>query len=111
MATVADPARGLPLTHKYPQLADVKAACEAASAHLARNSVRQRAVFHPPPRPATAQEKAKVQATLDRFKRDMAVRDADDLDYRYQERAAILEYDAGLSRTEAEAQAKREIYK
>lgn len=33
-----------------------------------------------------------------------------DLRFAYEERAAILEYDAGLSRTEAEQQARFEIY-
>jgi len=32
-----------------------------------------------------------------------------DQQYEYEERAAILEYDAGLSREEAEAEARRQI--
>ena len=50
----------------------MKASCEAAYSSLARNSVRQRAVFHPPPRPATAQEKAIVGEKLAEFQRHMA---------------------------------------
>jgi hypothetical protein len=71
MIEVAGP-KGIPSKFSRPSLSDIRAACDAAYAPIAARGLRQRAVFHPPPRPATAQEKAIVGEKLAEFKRHMA---------------------------------------
>jgi len=70
---IVDPVHGLPSRVARPKLSDIRAACKAAYAPIqcrlrrARIAEEQRARLAAEPAPATAEEKARVQASLERY--------------------------------------------
>jgi len=69
MKAVSGPA-GIPSNFSRPQLADIRAACDAAYAPLERQLKRELPLaLSAPDRPATEADKARVSAALERFKR------------------------------------------